>query len=200
MRVRTEAKRQAILKIAGAKFLEQGYGAVSMASVSAELGGSKTTLYGYFPSKEELFAAFVIDAGDGAFEELAHVTITGGAMDATLQTLGLSYLHLLFSPEIFAINRMVIAEVPRFPELGALFYENGPKRIIDQMSALLREADEAGLIHDMPDPVTAALHFKALCETGLYERILWGIDARISDDELRRSVHLAVEVFLSHYG
>lgn len=198
MRVRTEVKRQAILKIAGAKFLQQGYGAVSMAAVAAEVGGSKTTLYGYFPSKEELFAAFVIEAGKGAFEELSHVALSDGDIEGTLNSLGLSYLRLRFSPEIFAINRLVIAEVPRFPELGAIFYENGPKRIIDRMSALLEDASNAGLVH-IPVPRTAALHFKALCETGPYERVLWGIDKNVSAEAMSRSVELATEVFLARY-
>jgi AcrR family transcriptional regulator len=33
-----------------------------MAMISERLGGSKTTLYGYYPSKEKLFAAAMIEA------------------------------------------------------------------------------------------------------------------------------------------
>ena len=42
-------------------FLAEGYAETSMSSVAAKVGGSKATLYNYFKSKEELFAAFMID-------------------------------------------------------------------------------------------------------------------------------------------
>ena len=42
-------------------FLRDGYGQTSMSSIAADVGGSKTTLWNYFPSKEDLFAAVVDD-------------------------------------------------------------------------------------------------------------------------------------------
>ena len=57
---RKEERREAILAIAKRVFLDQGYSGASMSAISAELGGSKGTLWSYFPSKEELFAARVL--------------------------------------------------------------------------------------------------------------------------------------------
>ena len=54
---RKEERRLAILDVAKRSFLESGYSATSMSAISVELGGSKGTLWNYFPSKEELFAA-----------------------------------------------------------------------------------------------------------------------------------------------
>src|SRR5438094_8467146 len=56
-RVRTEEKRSDIVRIASEAFDELGYDRCSMAAISERLGGSKATLYGYFPSKEELLRA-----------------------------------------------------------------------------------------------------------------------------------------------
>src|SRR5437870_11657307 len=56
-RVRTEEKRSDIVRIASEAFDELGYDRCSMAALSERLGGSKATLYGYFPSKEELLRA-----------------------------------------------------------------------------------------------------------------------------------------------
>ena len=39
--------------------MAEGYGATSMSTIAARVGGSKATLYHYFKSKEELFDAFV---------------------------------------------------------------------------------------------------------------------------------------------
>src|SRR5271155_1642255 len=54
-----DERREAILKVAREVFFEQGYSAASMSMIAARLGGSKGTLYNYFKSKEELFAAYI---------------------------------------------------------------------------------------------------------------------------------------------
>ena len=52
---RREDRRDAILNVAHACFVAEGYGATSMSTIAAQLGGSKGTLYNYFKSKDELF-------------------------------------------------------------------------------------------------------------------------------------------------
>ena len=67
MRVRTEVKRQEIIRIAGELFEERGYDRTSMSAIAARVGGSKATLYGYFKSKEELLLAVLdYDVGEEA--------------------------------------------------------------------------------------------------------------------------------------
>ena len=55
MKTKTESKRQAILKAAAEVFREVGFERASMSDIRARIGGSKATLYNYFPSKEKLF-------------------------------------------------------------------------------------------------------------------------------------------------
>ena len=57
MRVLTDSKRDAILQAAADIFHEQGFEGASMAGIATRVGGSKSTLYRYFSSKEELFVA-----------------------------------------------------------------------------------------------------------------------------------------------
>src|SRR4026208_346391 len=54
---RRRDRRGAIIGVARRSFLNNGYAATTMSSIAAELGGSKGTLWSYFPGKEELFAA-----------------------------------------------------------------------------------------------------------------------------------------------
>ena len=51
MRVRTQARRDTIIEAAIQLFEEAGYEGASMSELARRLGGSKATLYGYFPSK-----------------------------------------------------------------------------------------------------------------------------------------------------
>ena len=52
-------RRSAIMDCAEDIFLEEGFQAASMSAIAARLGGSKGTLYNYFESKEELYAAVI---------------------------------------------------------------------------------------------------------------------------------------------
>jgi AcrR family transcriptional regulator len=49
MKTKTEGKRLAILKAAADVFREVGFERASMSEIRARIGGSKATLYNYFP-------------------------------------------------------------------------------------------------------------------------------------------------------
>lgn len=68
MRRRTEAKRNAILKVAEELFRKKGYQNTSMGEITAKLGGSKATVYGYFKSKKLLFEAVMNGASFEKFD------------------------------------------------------------------------------------------------------------------------------------
>src|SRR5215469_14790327 len=54
-----KAMRERILETADRLFYVQGIRAVGVDTVAAEIGISKRTLYNYFPSKDELVAAYL---------------------------------------------------------------------------------------------------------------------------------------------
>jgi TetR/AcrR family transcriptional repressor of mexJK operon len=196
MRARTEAKRRDILRIAGDMFLAEGYGAVSMSRIAAALGGSKATLYGYFPSKESLFAAYVIHSEAERLAEIPGDTLDLSDLPAVLTKIGRRYLIFVLTPSVLALNRMVIGESPRFPELGQLFFENGPRRTVNHMSAIFQQL---AALHAMPVLAQrrSALQFKSLCDAGLYDRHLWGIATPATAEEIDAAVAVAVRFFLN---
>jgi hypothetical protein len=59
------------------------------------------------------------------------------------------------SEETIAINRLVIGECERFPEIAAAFYEAAIQRVSDAMANWLRRQGEQGYIK-LDDPQTAA--------------------------------------------
>lgn len=199
MRVRSEKKRSEIVGVAGTLFLREGYGSVSMATIASAVGGSKGTLYGYFASKEEIFAAFVIAAGQQRRAEFLLLPEGDAGIKTKLTALGMNYLRLLLSPEIMAINRLVIAEAARFPELGRIFFENGPKSIIEVIASILATAAER-LELGIGDPAAAAWRFKALCEARLFEQSLWAIRDGATEEEIVQNVEPAVRIFLNTYA
>ena len=99
--------------------MEKGYAATTMSGIAAALGGSKGTLWSYFPSKEELFAAVLDDATTAYRSRLAEILDPDGDLAGTLRTLGVNLLTKITSPESVALYRLVASEAGRFPEMGA---------------------------------------------------------------------------------
>src|SRR3982751_1039953 len=54
-------RRKAFVGAAREAFFANGYAGTTMSSIAIAVGGSKTTLWSYFPSKDELFAAVLDD-------------------------------------------------------------------------------------------------------------------------------------------
>jgi AcrR family transcriptional regulator len=194
-----DARRQAILDIAHDVFMQDGFGASSMSSIAARLGGSKGTLYNYFSSKEELFVAMVQDQCDRNHALLFDFDAGEGDFVEALRRLGERFLGLMLSDDILAMHRLVIAEAGRFPELGQALYEAGPKRGHARLSAFLREEmHRNGLRADDID--LAAAQLMDLCLTGLYRQRLWNVRGAPTADEIRSNVDDALKTFIAAHS
>lgn len=194
----TSVRRTAILTIAGRTFLRQGYADASMDGIAAEVGGSKSTLYRYFPSKAALFAAYVEEIGTLTWSALAVVQVEEKGTEAVLEDMARAYLELILSPSVLAMTRLVMAETGRFPEIGRIFYERGIRRAESQIAAILQRLAERS---DVPGwnflaLPGAAAHFRALCEAGLHEECLWGVYESASPEDVGSVAQQAVARFL----
>ncbi|WP_165790878.1 TetR/AcrR family transcriptional regulator [Pleomorphomonas carboxyditropha] len=195
MRAKTDEKRNAIIEAALAVFEEVGYQRASMAMISARLGGSKATLYGYFQSKELLFATAVTSALEEAGDETMAALASEGDIASVLRRYGRLYLDLVTRPEILAILRTVLSEGQN-STLGREVYALGPQRGITGLTEFLKARAAAGEI-DLASPEVAAQHFKGLLEAGVTEPRLFGLtDIR----DKREAVDTAVAAFMRIYG
>lgn len=199
MRVRTEAKRRSIIETARPLFLEGGYAGVTMAAVASALGGSKGTLYGYFPSKEELFGAVVAEASPGLFALLETVETEADDLVSGLEALGCAYLRLVLSQPVIETSRMVVAEVGRQPEIGEIFFSNGPARTLRRVQEILSDLGKRHDLAALSDPEAGA-HFTGICDGGLYSCVIWGAEPVPTDQEITQRVRRAVRRFLAGYA
>jgi AcrR family transcriptional regulator len=196
----SDRRRLAILNVAREIFLQEGYAAASMSVIAARLGGSKGTLYNYFRSKEELFAAFMSDAcqgqADALFENLPSIE---DDLRGALIRVGCGFFKFLLSEPVVAIHRLVVAEAGRFPELGRVFYETGPRSGELRLAEYLAGLMGAGLLRPC-DPVGAARRLKDLYLSDLYSRRLWGVVGPLTSNEISAIVTEGVDIFLGAYG
>lgn len=195
MRSKTDEKRNAIIAAATEVFEEVGYQRASMAMIAARLGGSKATLYGYFHSKEQLFATAVTSALEETGEEAMAALASEGDIATVLSRYGRLYLDLVTKPEIQAILRTVLSEGQN-STLGREVYALGPQRGIDNLTDFFRKRAAAGEI-ELASAEVAALHFKALVEAGVTEARLFGL-ANVRDKS--EAIETAVAAFMKIYG
>ena len=197
-RIQPDERRKAIVAIARDLFLTEGYAETSMSTIAARLGGSKGTLYNYFPSKEALFAEMV--RSECHFEaQMADTLLEPGAdVPTALTTIGRRMVRFIFSDQVQAIHRIVLAEASRMPEIGRAFYENGPRLGIERIAGHIERWMKEGRLKP-GDPVRTSEQFGELCKAGLYQRMMWRVEAP-TEARIDANVDEAVKVFLAYYA
>ncbi len=199
MRAKSETRRQAILEAAAEVFQETGFERTTMAAICERLGYSKATLYNYFASKEELFSAVVFEATEAEFQAtLEALDATVEDMTEALEKFGRGLLTLLYSPQVQAMRRLIVAEAGR-SELGRQCYELGPVRNEAAAAAYLQQAMDAGKLRPANARI-AALHLRGLLEAEWLDRFLFQTLEPLSAEELNATVERAVAAFMAAYG
>lgn len=188
-----------ILSVASESFLRNGYAATTMSSIAATLGGSKATLWSYFPSKEELFAAVLDDALTAYRARLSQILDPCGDLETTLRRFSHSFLEKVVTPDAIALHRLAMTEAWRFPEMGAIFYENAPKHTRALLAAFLEGAMKRGQLR-MADPEKAARALITLLISGCHHLLLLGQIDRASPEQLEEDVAYAVDCFMRAFA
>ncbi|WP_435013977.1 TetR/AcrR family transcriptional regulator [Xanthomonas arboricola] len=199
MRVRTEEKRDAIVQAASEVFLELGFEGASMSQIAARVGGSKRTLYGYFPSKEELFVAFAKDMSDRYIDPLLDaLSQSNGPVAETLQRFGEDILGFLCAPSSITIWQTIIGVSGR-SDVGALFFNSGPEEGVQRMADYLQTQMDRGAIR-CADVLIASRQFGGLLEAETLMPCLFGALKDPSPEYLRGAAQRAVALFLAAYA
>ncbi|WP_232219890.1 TetR/AcrR family transcriptional regulator [Pseudogulbenkiania sp. MAI-1] len=196
--MKSETKRQSIIDAAAAVFMEQGFSAASMSDIASRAGGSKATLYSYFPSKEELFGEVMRDLCVARVQPVFAALETGGEPAEALELFGIRFLQEILSPDLLAIRRMVVAEAGR-SNIGQQFYNQGPKAGRTRIAQFLEQQMQMGRMKKA-DPWRATIYLMALLTSDLADECLWGVREKPSDQEITEHVHSALAVFFAAYG
>lgn len=153
-------------------------------------------MFKHFHAKAEIFGA-VMARVFGNDEAAAMPRPRAGDPRAGLAAIGAAYAATLARPDIRALFRVMIAEVPRFPELGAALYEKGKRPYLDRLHAYLRAEIAAGglAIADVP---LAARQFLGMINDVVFWPHMLVID--LEEADATQIVAAAVETFLRGYA
>ena len=106
-------------------FVEKGFAATRSEEVAARAGVSKGTLFLYFPSKEELFKAVVMEnVARPMAEGIAEAEHFAGSSGELLTWMMLEWWRRYGATKASGISKLMMSEAGNFPELAEFFRNN----------------------------------------------------------------------------
>jgi TetR/AcrR family transcriptional regulator, mexJK operon transcriptional repressor len=170
-------RRATILETAGQFFLDNGYAGTTMSAVAAGLGGSKGTLWSYFSSKEDLFAACIEGKTEIFRQELVSLLDPAAPLRPAIQGFCRSFIAKIREPRSIALYQLLCGESARAPEASRIFFERGPGVVEALLTAFLRSHVEAGRLSGAEAPLEMAQVLISLCTGISHQRLLLGLVA-----------------------
>ncbi|GHO57333.1 TetR/AcrR family transcriptional regulator [Ktedonobacter robiniae] len=186
---RTQKTRERLRAAAHQLFLQQGYQGTSIEGILAEAGiSSKETFYRHYANKEALFVDVLrhLTMEMPSFSEKLETLPPAhdlASLRQVLATLAYEILTIISQPGYLPLLRMIITEMPRFPQLGTLFFSTVTQRGISIITAQLEAAKAQEIIADIDVDAVAYTLLGGLLTYVVMHRLLAGEEAQNSSSD-----------------
>lgn len=190
-------KRRDILDAGTEEFLERGYAGTTLAMIAERAQVSTATVFKHFPTKADIFGAIMGEVFGNDADALPPAPEAGDPR-AGLTEIGADYAALLCDPKVRALFRVIIAEVPRFPELGRELYEKGKLPYLERLEDYVRAEIAAGTMK-VEDVDLAIRQFLGMINDVVFWPHMLVMDIDEPEDRAQKVVEAAVDVILNSY-
>lgn len=180
-------------------FLEKGYAAVSVDEIIRKSGGSKSSVYEYFGTKEGLLHAIISSVANDVLQVAEMPVVEGTDPRQNLTNIGIKFCSEILSEKGIGLFRLAVSNSRRYPELSLMFYESGPKKTFQGVAEYLRKEADAGRLN-IKDPMMASDLFLCMILGKGHIAIPVGGAKPPSKAKIKELVTAAVEVFMAAYG
>lgn len=194
---KAQERRDRIVSIAKEVFCEYGYEGASMSIIAARVGGSKGTLYNYFPSKDELLLATMLAGAESFQRGFTGIIDAKRPLEEVLYTFVNRILQLLYQDVNTVKLLRVVISVGGTTDVGKRFFEYIGEGVWTQVEQFLELHIQAGNLREK-SPHYMAKNLRGLCDADIL-RMLMGAMPNMSDDELNERSHQVVTSFLTAY-
>ena len=176
-------------------FFMHGYGATSIETIARAAGISKRTFYHRFENKAAVFKAVFNALVQRIKPADSESLFEGKSCEESLNHVAQALLVASLSPDALSLQRLVISEAARFPELALAMSQQGARQeAIERIAKLLKKESEAGRL-EIEDPSIAAELFLQLV-IGLPQRRALGLGKPMTESELKSWARSSVKIFL----
>lgn len=188
-------KAAVILNAARQVFLRDGFANASMDEITRSAGVSKPTIYAHFKSKRELLKAVVEQEATSSLSPLQFEPTSNARSDLMKACTELA--TAVSAPELAEWDRLVSGEAVRQPEIGQIFFDCGPGRILSGLKSLILSHQTTSGLRKVDADLMAEFLFGLLLGVPLLKSQLCG---PIQRRDIIRRVGPAVDVFLAAYA
>ncbi len=154
-----ESRRELILDAAEKVFIGRGYDSATMDEIAASAEFTKKSVYSYFPTKDELFAAVILRASEILFRIFNEVFVNNKTGLDKISAIGDAYVHFYreynANFKILSMRRFGGVEQPGEYRVKIEKYWS---EVFSLMSDSFVEGRKDGTLRKDIDPVTAALY------------------------------------------
>jgi len=185
-----------VIDCAARLFMERGYAGVSIEAVAAEAGVGKNTIYRRHATKADLFQAVVDE--QIRLRLRAPEGIEAGDLAGSLRRLAMLLVAAALNPETTALQRLVIAEADRFPEIAAICLDRAFRPAIAMARSVLEHHAGAKATPTALD--FAAEQFVAAIVYGPHLHALLGRRDLTTTDAVEHYAERAVALFLDGWS
>jgi len=187
-----EKRKQTIIDTALKTFAQKGYSSTTMDTIAASCGYSKTIVYQYFTSKEDLFGAVFsqIDLLKG-YSDMTFRS-TDVSLHEFLKKTGTRFLELFEDPNRLSLMRIVISEIHLFPQMGEIMYMNTVDRAANEVAEHLARYADSFIIQKVDVKLAARSFLGLLYSFVLSDEILNPSTKQFNKEEI---IDFAVSLF-----
>lgn len=194
-----DVKEAAIIEAARKTFLARGFDSASMDVIALTAGVSKRTVYNRFRSKEELFAAAILQTCRRMLPADFADIEASLPPEEFIREMARRFLHGVLEPEALALRRIAIFEAPRVPALGKAYLTHGPRWIVEIYKPMLERLVARGAL-DIKDADRAIWQLGALLIEPLVHDVMLGDPPDDIEAAIETQIDTAVTAFFKIYG
>jgi AcrR family transcriptional regulator len=184
-----------IVAAAREEFNAKGYASTSMGVVAARAGVSTRTLYRLIPTKEDLFKSVISDRIGRFILEIDRAVEGAPDLVTALESILRAYGSLTLAADVIGVNRLVLAEGCRFPEIASAYYEGAIRRTGDAMERWVRQQCERGLI-SLEDPKEATGMRRGMMIMEPQRAVMLGQEAAPDAEAIAERARVCARLFL----
>jgi AcrR family transcriptional regulator len=187
--------RAVILDAARHEFASGGYAATNMEGVARRAGVSTKTLYRLIPNKTALFEAMITDRVDRFVSVVRLRACDGSDIKAALRDALMVCGELILSGETIALQRMIMGEGEKFPEIAETFYRKAMQRTESTLANWLAAQHKRGLIR-IDNATVAAGMLLGMLVFQPQRAVMFGHAPAPGREELEQRANAVAELFL----
>lgn len=169
-----DKKERAIVDAARETFLAKGFDGASMDAIALKASVSKRTVYNRFKSKEELFAAAIIQSCHNILPVNVDEIEATLPPDEFINEVAHVFVRSILAEDAISLKRIAGFEAARTPSLGKAYLEHGPHWMAQACRPFLERVAKKKQLN-IEDFDVAIWQLGALITEPLYTQVVLGV-------------------------